>query len=474
MNSDVIETKKLDYKDNQNQIEFQNLKNLNIVEKNIENNNLTNIEDQKDETVNENYKIDENISERVDILDHSNKILIKNDNLNQYYNKKLRLEDFAKSSQNMISDYICELCNGVYWDPYVDGCGHVFCKECFYIFIELTQKSICPITKCDIDLNLVSPIKFVAAILEKQTLKCQHKNCNWSGKLIDLSNHLNIECLYEKVKCVYSQCTEKHERINIKSHEEICSFSPSECEKCLEKMLLGEKILHSKICKKEKIECPQSCKILVERDSIEDHILNDCGNSLMNCQYLEFGCLEKIKKMDLKNHLIEDVNFHNLCVCKFLNQFKTNLISRVEKIEKKLKDSNEKFDDIYSFLETDFRKIYEMLTNTQKVTTLDSNFNFSNYLNSKSGSQKNNDVNEMQACFEEHKDVKRNDDSMLGKKKFRTKENQDINMDSNENKTNKKNKEENKTNAYSDNFENCNYVFYLIHKILIEVNFNKN
>ncbi len=306
-------------------------------------------------------EIDENEKSQssYSIIDNFNSGI--NINKNEFYIKRLDLNDFIKSSQNMISDYICELCKGIYWDPHVDGCGHVFCKDCFYKFIEILKRNVCPITKKEIDLNLVSPIKFVAGILEKQILKCQHKECQWTGKLIDYLPHLNAECSFEQVKCIYSQCKVKLQRINIQKHEENCDFCPSECQKCSEKMLLGQIEIHKNICSKEKISCVQSCGSFIERNLMDTHIENNCKNSLINCHYLEFGCNEKIKKCDLKSHLIDEVNFHNLQVCKFLKQFKTNLINRVENIENILCENNEKFDDIYSFLETDLKRINEMV-----------------------------------------------------------------------------------------------------------------
>ncbi len=388
----------------------------NQVKESTNNSNINQIEKEKESNFN-----NQNSNSIYINKEENTKCEKEKNNLEPFYTKKLDLQDFIQASQNMISDYICELCQGVYWDPHVDGCGHVYCKECFYKFIDSSKKSLCPTTLLEIDLNLVAPIKFVAAILEKQTLRCSHKSCGWLGKLIDLHPHLDSECLFEPVSCPFENCLHrKILRKNITEHQETCDFRPSQCINCAEKLFLGDKNSHKKICKKELIACVQDCGEMVERERETSHIAKECGFSLVTCQYYEFGCEVEIMKKDLKAHLIDKVNYHNLCVCKFLKNFKVNLVSRVESIEKKIQQNNEKFDDIYSFLETDFRKINDMIMKGKKGISY--GFNSRNpeinngieFVAKQSGEkEKNNNQNNI---------LKENGKVMLGKKKGRSKE----------------------------------------------------
>lgn len=309
--------------------------------------------------------IPENKNNKILKNDISSQIIAKEENC--IYVKRLHLQDFIKSSQLMISDYICSLCKGVYYDPVVDTCGHVFCKECLEKFLEITKQHVCPITKACIDINMVGPIKFVAQILEKQTLKCLNKFCDWLGKLSDLNSHLKNDCVFEMIKCSFIDCETKVERRNLKEHEENCDYKHVNCELCSERILLIEKkSSHSQICKKEKIECFQGCGNNIERDSVDLHIKESCPSTEVECYYSQFGCKLRLKKKDLKFHLLDEVNTHNLSVCKFLLQFKNNFVNRVEKIERTLQDHNIKMDDIYLFLENDLKKINQMIMLGQK------------------------------------------------------------------------------------------------------------
>ena len=292
------------------------------------------------------------------------------------YIKRLDINDFIKSSQIMISDYICSLCQGVYFDPIVDGCGHVFCRECFYTF-NSNGKSNCPTTNLEIDLTLISSIKFVASILEKQTLHCKNETCEWLGRLSELPIHLNTECKMEKIKCCYENCLYQDERKNINNHEEICTYKSIDCILCHEKFILKDKNFHTKICKKEILACPQFCGILIERENFDSHIKEYCVNTEIDCFYFNYGCKKKLPKKEMKFHLLDDVSNHNLGVCKFLSEFKTGCVSKIEKIEKTLEENNEKFDEIYSFLENDLKKINNIILlnqrSNQEFTNLDSN-----------------------------------------------------------------------------------------------------
>ena len=51
------------------------------------------------------------------------------------YEKHLDVDYFFEKDKNSVKDYICFLCKGVYFEPYVDRCGHIFCKECIFKYL---------------------------------------------------------------------------------------------------------------------------------------------------------------------------------------------------------------------------------------------------------------------------------------------------------------------------------------------------
>ncbi|KAM9970867.1 hypothetical protein ACTFIR_002731 [Dictyostelium discoideum] len=69
--------------------------------------------------------------------------------------------------------------------------------------------------------------------------------------------------------------------------------------------------------KKIKVEshlscCPKVNRLFtilkIERGEIENHITNDCCNTIVPCKYFEQGCNVLLKRSNLPNHL-EDVNY---------------------------------------------------------------------------------------------------------------------------------------------------------------------
>jgi hypothetical protein len=111
------------------------------------------------------------------------------------FEKELDIELFAPESKQILIDYICPLCGGVYKDPVLDSCGDVFCRACFNT--SMVYSSICPIKKKPFkDGYNLSTLEFINKILDKQKLNCKNKikGCNWIDLLSNLDKHLGNNC----------------------------------------------------------------------------------------------------------------------------------------------------------------------------------------------------------------------------------------------------------------------------------------
>jgi hypothetical protein len=243
------------------------------------------------------------------------------------FTKFLTIEQFSQENHALISEYICFLCKGIYHDPVVDICGHVFCKECLFKSLQLSK--LCPITNTKLESFTLHPIPFITSILDKQNILCRN-NCNWTGIVSNYKKHIDEECINEPQKCKYLSCNEYIKRIDLKAHEEVCFHMPYTCNYCFVDFPLVDKENHQLNCPKIIIIC--SCNKELERCEMENHIINNCINTIVDCEYIKIGCSAKVKRGELEEHLKES---HE----KFLIKSIIYLQEYFEKFEKILNNS---------------------------------------------------------------------------------------------------------------------------------------
>ena len=150
-----------------------------------------------------------------------------------YFERQLDINNFLPECQDTLRDYLCPLCEGVYKDPIIDECNHVFCKNCIEKSLKTTKA--CPLIPANmIDEKKLSSIKFVTNILDKQSLYClnKSKDCKWFGKLQVLSNHLTIDCKKQAINCVNPGCEHKVPREEMVNHQNVCDYRTINCSDC--------------------------------------------------------------------------------------------------------------------------------------------------------------------------------------------------------------------------------------------------
>ena len=138
------------------------------------------------------------------------------------YQKQLSLDDFPEESQEKIKEMICPLCKGIYSEPIIDNCSHVFCRQCINIYIN------------------------------------KNNGCLWKGKYSKRKNHILKDCLFEIIDCKNIGCSMKIKRKEQNEHDLKCDYFLIECNKCHKKIPKINKSNHHKECIKEEIEC--KCK----------------------------------------------------------------------------------------------------------------------------------------------------------------------------------------------------------------------
>ena len=142
------------------------------------------------------------------------------------------IENFLPDSKLILGEYICHLCKGVYNDPYLATCGHIFCKKCLEIQSE--EIGTCPIEQQKISKDSMYTVIFLKNMIDKQNVYCINKQrgCDWQGILSESKNHTDNVCDFMDILCTNEGCEFKSEKMKVKKHELDCGFRKYNCEFC--------------------------------------------------------------------------------------------------------------------------------------------------------------------------------------------------------------------------------------------------
>jgi len=246
---------------------------------------------------------------------------------NLVYSKYLEIEQFE--DKLIIQDYICPLCTGVYNNPVVDGCGHVFCNEC--ITLSLTRSVYCPISYRDISKDSCHQIPFINSIISKHIINCKNK-CGWKKPLNNYQQHLDEECPNILLNCRFSNCKECYLRFEKTTHEAFCEWRLIGCEFCKINVAFVEMQKHYDLCPKIKIACEQDCGLEIERCDFDNHVKNICMNTLVECFFGSLGCATKYKRSEEIMHYDNCKLEHFSVISKSLLENKL-MCEKIEKLE---------------------------------------------------------------------------------------------------------------------------------------------
>ncbi len=234
------------------------------------------------------------------------------------FDRYLSIDLFIPECRQRLKEYICILCEGVYHNPVIVKCGHVFCKSCVNMHLEFSEK--CPQCGKLIEKNRIQSIKFVIEIVDKQNIYCKNRNqgCEWIGKVPELEIHLR--------KCA----PDKFQNGNCFSPEKIVSNNnfTDEMEKT---NFINNELLSSQ---REDINLENRCEEIDLCESKKGESSDE--NEMIECVFSKFGCKAKFSKLNSLGHSIENINVHNDLLNEWVLGFQNNIISRFDHLEKKI------------------------------------------------------------------------------------------------------------------------------------------
>ena len=272
------------------------------------------------------------------------------------YEPQLSLNEFTEDSQVHLKELVCPLCKGIYVDPILDSCAHIYCHKCDDIYINNykikypNKKALCPLSNLPLELANLKAFNFINDIIKKQKSFCKNKDfgCEWVGLYILRKNHIENECVFQKINCLNKGCECKFMRKEQKEHDKICEYLLVECEKCKNLITKKEFNNHYLICPKEKINC--ECGKVFYREEKENHSKTECPFVEIICPFNIYGCNEKFMRKNEDEHLDKYVLKHNDLIVEWFLNWKKNKETQIEMKEKELLDENEKLNKVVDSL----------------------------------------------------------------------------------------------------------------------------
>lgn len=248
--------------------------------------------------------------------------------------RKLNLSDFTEEGQKKVRDYICEICRFVCNDLYSDNCGHPFCKDCIFPFVE--ESGMCPLTYEKLHISDLVKIKCIDDLINKQQVYCinKHLGCEWVDIITKRDFHLMDECKCETVNCPNSQCGQMIMRKDTKEHSNTCGYSILDCKLCNLSVFKSQLQQHlDEYCINREISCTQGCGNTIMRSKLERHIKDECELTLTQCNFKDYKCDSMIMRKDIHEHYIKDGSKHDMIVIEYLMGFQNRVLDSLNKFE---------------------------------------------------------------------------------------------------------------------------------------------
>ena len=188
------------------------------------------------------------------------------------------------------------------------GCGVVLTRNELRIHV----KEKCPhrIVKCE-----HCQKDFKSCELDGHFEKCPKMkvSCGLKCGLVmcreDMEQHLKRDCGMVREKCRLGcgvVLTRNELRIHVK---DTCVQRIIRCEHCSISVKLCDKPKHLEKCPRVRVPC-ELCSVETRRDAMTKHLSDDCKEKVLECPFVKYKCMTRIKRKDIDKHLEEKETKH--------------------------------------------------------------------------------------------------------------------------------------------------------------------
>ncbi|KAN0055673.1 hypothetical protein ACTA71_011556 [Dictyostelium dimigraforme] len=240
-------------------------------------------------------------------------------------------------------DFICVICSHLQVDIYQCVEGHFACKNCFLKMIELKRQ--CMTCRCEIkSIESLSKNRYLEKEVRKLNIHCPNSfsdlkkgikdenGCKDSITIDGLETHLK-NCKFTLKECPNNKnCNDinknqpcsKIRMGEFDNHLNVCPNSLIQCECSIEITRSCQKDHIENQCSKVLKQC-EFCFKLIERGEFNNHQDSICPSKPIKCPFNEGGCLELVKRSDIKDHLASNTGEHLLYSMTMINSLSLKL-----------------------------------------------------------------------------------------------------------------------------------------------------
>ena len=102
------------------------------------------------------------------------------------------------------------------------------------------------------------------------------------------------------------------ERRGVETHRTCCPMRSVQCEYCSVSVKACDMNGHLEVCEEFPIPCPNKCskEFRVKRNDKSFHLSQECPLQETECPYSQYGCEDKVQRINLEQHEKEDIHKH--------------------------------------------------------------------------------------------------------------------------------------------------------------------
>ncbi|XP_065656699.1 TNF receptor-associated factor 6-like isoform X2 [Hydra vulgaris] len=245
----------------------------------------------------------------------------------------------ANFLHELSDEHECPVCKMALREPILTACGHRFCLSCSEEIRKINKGVfICPLDKTNLKYEQTFLDKAVERVILQLKVKCNNylNNCQWTGELRAINNHL-IFCEYQEVKCLNKRCSTSLMSKELCDHMETkCIYRSITCQHCNQKILFFEKQTHEQYCNRLPIYCVNQCGMEILREEMLSHIHDSCANTIIPCQYFNIGCNFKGMRKEQVTHANSSTQNHLSMAISKVAELETNITLLKEEMETKI------------------------------------------------------------------------------------------------------------------------------------------
>ena len=202
-------------------------------------------------------------------------------------------------------------------ENHLDTCGYVYenCKlNCGEVLrreeFEKHEKENCleRQVKCDQCYE-----NFISRELDGHLKKCPKMKvpcdlCDTKIPREEMELHLEHVCSKVQEMCKLG-CGVELTRDKLGIHEENCVQRKIQCEYCSIEVIFCDNSKHLKECPEMKVLC-ELCNVEKYRKDMTQHLEEDCPENMLDCPFVKYKCLARMKRKDIDKHLEEKETKH--------------------------------------------------------------------------------------------------------------------------------------------------------------------